>query len=291
MPFTQSMNLISPSGYAMPFELDESQPLVISLDYGNQIHPETGKEFFHHGVDFQVGSHTWLKALASGVVTGLSSDVKRGFNITVCYKNYTTGATSAYEVVYSHITQVLCQYGVNVKAGENIAQCNGLLHIEVRFNGEEIDPKEFLVMVRDNLLVENQTQMKGDNPEIAALDMDIHTPYDSDRPEIEMLMNRYIRSYFTDLLSGEYHVPSHTEQELRQTLQSAAQHGAYYEHAPSLLNPLGLGMRCRSFIEHIQTVLISDILDYLAFRHGVFLSSMSEIEKKNLLMRYRSDKG
>lgn len=46
MEYTQSMNLVSPSGYAMPFELPETSPLEITLGYGKQQHPITGKEFF-----------------------------------------------------------------------------------------------------------------------------------------------------------------------------------------------------------------------------------------------------
>lgn len=45
MEYTQSMNLVSPSGYAMPFELPETSPLEITLGYGKQQHPITGKEF------------------------------------------------------------------------------------------------------------------------------------------------------------------------------------------------------------------------------------------------------
>lgn len=48
MEYNHTMNLISPSGYAMPFELPESCPLEITLGYGKQPHPLTGKDFFHH---------------------------------------------------------------------------------------------------------------------------------------------------------------------------------------------------------------------------------------------------
>ena len=48
MEYKQSMNLVSPSGYAMPFELSETTPLEITLGYGKQTHPVTGKEFFRH---------------------------------------------------------------------------------------------------------------------------------------------------------------------------------------------------------------------------------------------------
>ena len=73
------MNLYSPSGYAMPFELPEPCPLVITLGYGDQQHPVTGEKFFHHGVDFKVSPHTWLKALATGIVSGISTNNRKGF--------------------------------------------------------------------------------------------------------------------------------------------------------------------------------------------------------------------
>lgn len=137
MEYRQSMNLISPSGYAMPFELPETCPLEITLNYGKQQHPQTGKEFFHHGVDFKVAPHTWLKALATGVVSGIASDRQKGFNITVNYRNYGTGDSSNYDVIYSHIKESVCNFGKNVKAGDNIAVCDGTLHIEVHYNGED----------------------------------------------------------------------------------------------------------------------------------------------------------
>ena len=108
MEYTQSMNLVSPSGYAMPFELPETSPLEITLGYGKQQHPITGKEFFHHGVDFKVTPHTWLKALATGVVSGIASDREKGFNITVNYRNYAEGSNAVYDVTYSHIKESIC---------------------------------------------------------------------------------------------------------------------------------------------------------------------------------------
>lgn len=82
MEYVQSMNLHSPSGYAMPFEADENTPLDVVSSYGKQSDWQTGKETFNHGMDFRVRRGTWLKALATGVVTGIASDQKRGFNIT-----------------------------------------------------------------------------------------------------------------------------------------------------------------------------------------------------------------
>ena len=42
--YNPSMNLHSPSGYAMPFELPEPCPLEITLGYGEQVHPKTDRK-------------------------------------------------------------------------------------------------------------------------------------------------------------------------------------------------------------------------------------------------------
>lgn len=281
--FSQDMNLHSPSGYAMPFEADERTPLEITLGYGEQVNPYTGENFLHSGVDFKVRPGTWLKALATGVVTGISTDVIHGFRITVNYPNYADRERSSFDVTYSHISESLCNFGKSVKAGENIAKSDGLLHIEVKFNGEEINPLEFLAMVRDNLVMQAQMQMSGNNPEIATLDFDVHTRYDAQQEEIDQLMYRYFGSYMGDMFFGRYRVSDKTESSLREAIVHGARSGAYYEHAPSMLNPLGLGQRSYSIIGQIQELLIGDFLNYLALKHSVFLSSMTELEKKKLL--------
>ena len=56
------MNLQSPSGYAMPFELTESEPLEIIKEYGGS------ENDFNHGIDFKVRPNTWLKADRKSVV-------------------------------------------------------------------------------------------------------------------------------------------------------------------------------------------------------------------------------
>lgn len=273
----QNMNLYSPSGYAMPFELSESSPLEILKDYG-----QIGDEF-NHGVDFKVQPHTWLKALASGIVSGISSDIQKGFNITVIYRNYSQNCKDAFEVTYYHIKESICNFGQNVKAGDNIATSDDYIHIEVRYNGKEINPLEFLTMVRDNLIMENQKLMSGKNPEIATLDFDVHTPYDSHQDEIDKMYQRFFGKYMSDLLFNRYKVPKSTETSLRDILQEGVKSGAYYEHIPSMLNPLGLGERSFGLIGRIQTLLIQDFLNYLALMQGIFLSSMTETEKKKLL--------
>ena len=283
MEYRQEMNLYSPSGYAMPFELSESEPLEILMGYGQQPHPHTGMEWFNDGVDFKVKPRTWLKALATGVVSGITSDMQRGFSVTVNYRNYAEQGVASFDVTYSRIREAVCSFGKSVKAGDNLAVCDDDLHIEVRFNGETINPLEFLAMVRDNLIMTEQRMMEGSNPEIATLDFDVHTPYDPYQKEIEQMYQKFFGRYMADLLASRYAVPAHTETALRSALADGAASRAYYEHAPTMLNPLGLGDRSLSLIGRVQTLLTYDFLNYLALMHGVFLSAMSESDKKKLL--------
>ena len=69
MNYTQEMNLQSKSGYCMPFE-ERKGEVRMSLDYGTQVHPKSGEEFFHHGIDF-ITKHYLLSAclaFAAGLV-------------------------------------------------------------------------------------------------------------------------------------------------------------------------------------------------------------------------------
>lgn len=277
------MNLFSPSGYAMPFELSEDRQPEITLGYGRQVNPYTGQEFFHHGIDFKVRPGTWLKALASGVVSGIASEMQRGFYLTVLYKNYAAGGQGSYEVIYSQIKESLCSFGGNVVAGDNIAVSDDTLHVEVRFDGEEINPIEFLTMIRDNTLMESQKKMTGSNPEIAVMEMDVHTPYDAHRAEIEAMQQKYMKDYFCDILKGSYRVPDLTNEHIRSLLDEGRKDGIYYQHVPSAMNPLGIGSMSLPFLGNLYTVLLEDFLNYMAMRHGVFLSYLSEADKKKLL--------
>ena len=277
------MNLQSQSGYSMPFYLHIGEAPQITLGYGQQTHPQSGEEFFHHGMDFKVHPGTWLKAMASGVVSGIVSDVKEGYRITITYPSYGDKERNGYEVVYSHISESMVGFGQSVKAKDNVARCDDTLHIEVKFNGKEVNAEEFINMMRDNVVMESQLQMQGKNPEIATLGLDVHTPYDSKSDEIEMLQNRFGSSYFNAIFRGTYKVPDNTEQRLRDAIAMGARSGAYYQHFPSFLNPLGLGSRAVELISLIHTILIEDMLNYLALEKGVFLSGMSEEDKKKLL--------
>lgn len=51
----------------MPFE-EKNGNVVMTLGYGEQVHPQNGERFFHHGIDLKTDKYL-LKALADGSAT------------------------------------------------------------------------------------------------------------------------------------------------------------------------------------------------------------------------------
>jgi hypothetical protein len=184
-----------------------------------------------------------------------------------------------YEVKYGHLSNVFVNYGQSVKAGQIVAVTANLLHIEVRYKGQELNPLEFLTMLYGNLKAVEK-QGKVGMPEFVTIDMDVHTIYDKDQDEIEDLMMRFLPTYLSDMQEGLYLVPEHTEQALRNIFTMSAMKNYFYETLPSMANPLGMTSRSLPLAEKVQNLLIGDFLNYLALRHQIFLSSMSAIEKK-----------
>ena len=274
MEYTQEMNLLSPSGYCMPFEERNGQ-VEVTLGYGKQTHPSNGQEFFHHGVDFRTNRYL-LAALADGTVSGIGSSPIHGLYMIVRYGNY--------EVTYAHLSNVLATFGMRVRAGNTVAVSGKLLHMEVKFNGEEINPIEFLTMLYGNLKTLEQTGRAG-NVAFETVDMSVPTDYDDDREEIEELMLRFYPDYMSAIHDGHYRLPEHTEHSLRNIFSTAAIKNYFYECLPSLANPLGIGQKAIPIACKVQNLLIGDFLNYLALKHSIFLSTLSEHEKKKPLSK------
>ena len=270
MKFTQDMMLQSDSGYCMPFE-EKGKDVEMSLGYGKQKHPKTGEMFFHHGVDFPV-KHYLLSAVATGKVSGLGNDAVHGIYQVIRYGKY--------EVTYSHLSNVFANYAAEVKAGQVVAVSADMLHIEVKYNGEELNPLEFLTMIYGNLKALEQNGTPGAVPQFVTIDMYVHTMYDKDQKEIEDLMMRWFPDYMQDLSAGIYALPEHTELALRNMFTMSAMKNYFFETIPSMANPLGMGTRSIPLAEKVQNLLIADFLNYMALRHQIFLSSMSQAVKK-----------
>lgn len=270
MKYTEEMILHS-SGYCMPFEAPQGEDVELSLGYGEQTHPETGEKFFHHGIDFPVRCRM-LSAVADGIVSGVGNDAAHGICQTIRYGEY--------EVTYGHLSNVYAQFGQRVKAGQTVALSGERLHLEVRFKGEELNPIEFLTMLYGNI---RALQEAGGDAAGGFYEPAPATDYEQDRREIEELMLRFLPYYMEDLQRGTYTVPAHTEQSLRHIFTVGAMKEYFYERMPSMANPLGLGRKALPLVGKVQNLLIADFLNYLALRHGVYLSTMGGDVKKNFV--------
>ena len=140
--YSKDMFLQSASGYSMPYSADDCEPKPL-LGYGEQVNPNSGEKFFHHGLDV-TANNVKLLALATGQVSGLGNDPVHNGYIKVRYGHY--------EVEYGHVGEVYAGFGTSVVAGQPIAQSDEMLHIGVRFDGEEVDPTEFLTMIYNNAM-------------------------------------------------------------------------------------------------------------------------------------------
>lgn len=269
MKYTEEMILRSPSGYCMPFE-ERGKNVEVTLGYGQQKHPVIGEAFFHHGVDFSA-NHYLLAALVSGTVAGIGNDQVHGIYQVIRYGKY--------EVTYSHLANVYVNFGQQVKAGTIVALSGDLLHFEVKYDGEELNPLEFLTMLYGNLKAVEQSGRIG-MPEFETYEMGMATDYDKDQKEIEELMLRFLPSYMQDLYHGIYVVPERTESSLRTIFSQSASKHYFFEEMPSIANPLGIGNRAMPIACKVQNLLIADFLNYLALRHNVYLSTLDEILKK-----------
>lgn len=269
MRYTEEMMLQSKSGFCMPFE-ERGKDVELTLGYGKQKHPVTGTVFFHHGLDFEA-NHYLLSALASGTVSGIGNDATHGIYQVIRYGKY--------EVTYAHLANVFVNFGQTVKAGNIVALSGDRLHFEVKFDGKEINPIDFLTMLYGNVKAMEQTGKTG-LPEFETYDMNIATQYDKDQKEIEELMLRFMPSYMEDLYKGMYVTPQHAEQSLRNIFTLSAAKHYLYEAMPSISNPLGIGQRAMPLACKVQNLLIADFLNYLALRHGIYLSTLSEVLKK-----------
>ena len=201
MEYSQEMILRSPSGYCMPFE-ERDREVEMTKAYGKQTDPETGKESFHHGVDFRA-PHYLLSAVASGTVSGIGNDAAHGAYQVIRYGDY--------EVTYRHLSNILAGYGETVTAGQTVAVSGDLLHMETRYKGEEFDPIEFLTMIYGNIKSLERQKKPFGKEDFSASTEGFRTKYDKDADEIEELMLRFFPAYLKDLGSGAYRLPQRTE--------------------------------------------------------------------------------
>lgn len=267
----KDMFLESPSGFMMPFVLPDGEEVQQLLGFGGQTHPQSGESFDHKGIDF-VADHVPLLAVASGTVVGVGNDSVHDNYIVTRYGNF--------DVKYGHIQESYCNYGTNVIAGQQIAQSGAFLHFEVRFRGEVINPEDFLSVLFGNIALLESMGMKG-HPQLVSFNVPVRTDYDADQDELVDLLLRWYPTYLNDLRQNVYQPSARMEQSFRNIFAQAAEKRFFFEEIPTQGNPLGLSARGGVLAGKVQNMLIGDFLSYMANRHGIYLSSWGDEQKKN----------
>ena len=274
MKYTEEMILHSSSGYCMPFEEQKGKEVEMLLGYGNQKKADSDEMYFNHGIDFKAKNYL-LSAVATGIVTSVGNERNKGVYQTIRYDNY--------EVTYSSLASIFAHFGQRVKAGDIVAMSGDSLHMEVKFNGQELNPIEFLTMLYGNIKALEQSRHNG-RVEFMTFEMG-PTKYDKDKQEVEELLMQYFPIYMQDLHCGDYALPEHTEQSLRNIFSVASSKNYFFESVPSMSNPMGLGNRAMPIAVKVQNLLIGDFLNYLALRHNIYLSTMDDVVKKNSIQK------
>lgn len=116
----------------------------ISDDYGNRIHPITGKQQFHNGVDFAAASGTAILAAYDGKVVSAAYNSSMGNYVMIDHGDdlYT---------IYMHASKLYVSAGQTVSKGQQIAAVGATgratgphLHFSVRLNGNYTSPWNYL---------------------------------------------------------------------------------------------------------------------------------------------------
>lgn len=271
----KDMMLQSEHGYMMPYAMSGDDRLEVMLGYGEQTHPRTGEKFHHNGVDLSCKSKE-LYAVADGLVIGAGQDA--------VHENYIVSKYGKYEVTYGHVSEAYMKYGTSIQAGQVIAKSGDFLHMGVTFDGRQMDPMMFLGMLfQDVQLCAAQFLDGMQSPDVLG-DVKIHTNYDKDTDEILMMMLRWLPNYFAEISRGSYAPSDRMQNSLRNIFAQSADKNYLYETAPSIANPLGITSRAAPLVEKVENILIGDFLNYMAMRHGRFLSSWDDSQKKNFLL-------
>jgi hypothetical protein len=135
----------------------------ISSPFGWRVHPITGKNRFHSGLDIAASRGTPIYAVQPGWV--VFSGTYAGYGNLVVIEH-----ADGLHTWYGHSSVILKQSGEWVNAGDNIALVGSTgnstgphLHFEVRIRGEAVDPLQYLATLAQPLNTA-QAQFTSNSP-------------------------------------------------------------------------------------------------------------------------------
>ncbi|HIR53564.1 MAG TPA: M23 family metallopeptidase [Candidatus Onthovicinus excrementipullorum] len=113
---------------------------TITSPFGARVHPVTGEDGYHTGLDIAAAEGTRIAAAYYGTVSDISEDDVSGKYIILDHGN-------GLKTFYCHCSEILAEKGAVVRAGETIAfvgatgQVTGPhLHFEIRLDGVRHNP-------------------------------------------------------------------------------------------------------------------------------------------------------
>lgn len=130
------------SGQRAVFSVPAVSPAAgrLSCSFGPRVHPITGKDDFHTGIDIAAAAGSGVYAAWPGVVCEVGSSAVYGNYVVV---DHGGGLSTA----YCHCQTVLAEPEAHLRAGERIATVGSTgistgphLHFEVRLGGLRADP-------------------------------------------------------------------------------------------------------------------------------------------------------
>lgn len=83
--------------------------------FGNRVHPVSGEERFHYGIDIDVAEGTVIRSFADGKVTAVGESAELGKYVTVQHAN-------DFSTLYAHCQRITASSGQTVQLGDPIAE-------------------------------------------------------------------------------------------------------------------------------------------------------------------------
>ena len=116
----------------------------VTCPYGPRIHPVTGVNSIHTGVDFGASYGSPIVAAKAGVVTTATYNTAYGNMIIIDHGDGTI-------TLYAHASSFVVSVGQSVSQGQTIAYVGSTgystgphLHFEIRINGQHVNPLPYL---------------------------------------------------------------------------------------------------------------------------------------------------
>ncbi len=125
---------------------DFAPPLsgTVTSGFGWRVHPDTGREAFHYGVDVAAEEGAAVACFADGTVGVVAEGVELGKYLTVHHEN---GVTT----LYGHCSRITVSPGAKVARGDKLAEVGATgnatgphLHFEIQDGEDYLDPAYYL---------------------------------------------------------------------------------------------------------------------------------------------------